>query len=149
MHLSLSLRRVTTAALTLVAVLTAKAGDVITQPLHSPAVEAMLTAMPEGTITYRHDSLAAEARYLATALQARGDSRSTARARHARRARRGIVLLTTDTLSGPEAYRIETTPQRVTLVGGSRAGLFYAIQTLLQQTEDGRLPLGITADAPR
>ena len=37
----------------------------------------------------------------------------------------------------------------MTLVGGSRAGLFYAIQTLLQQTEDGRLPLGITADAPR
>ncbi|MCI6252597.1 MAG: beta-N-acetylhexosaminidase [Bacteroidales bacterium] len=146
MNLSLSLRRVTTAALTLVAVLTAQAGDVIPQPLHSPAVEATLTAMPEGTITYRHDSLAAEARYLATALQARGDSRSTARAR---RARRGIVLLTTDTLSGPEAYRIETTPQRVTLVGGSRAGLFYAIQTLLQQTEDGRLPLGITADAPR
>lgn len=68
MHLSLSLRRVTTAALTLVAVLTAQAGDVIPQPLHSPAVEATLTAMPEGTITYCHDSLAAEARYLATAL---------------------------------------------------------------------------------
>ena len=59
MHLSLSLRRVTTAALTLVAVLTAQAGDVIPQPLHSPAAEATLTAMPEGTITYRHDSPAA------------------------------------------------------------------------------------------
>jgi hexosaminidase len=51
------------------------------------------------------------------------------------RASSAIVLRTDATLLpklGPEGYRLEVTPRRVTIAGGAEAGVFYGIQTLRQ-----------------
>ncbi|HUT34128.1 MAG TPA: family 20 glycosylhydrolase [Planctomycetota bacterium] len=47
-----------------------------------------------------------------------------------------------------QAYRIEIGPERITLVGNARPGLFYAVQTYLQ-LHVGGLPLGTITDWPQ
>jgi hexosaminidase len=65
-----------------------------------------------------------------------------------------IVLRLDSTASpSPEGYRLEVTPQAVTLSARAPAGLFYGIQTLAQISPAGEAPRGIPAvlieDAPR
>ena len=51
---------------------------------------------------------------------------------------------------GPEAYRLSVTPNAITLTGASSAGVFYALQTLLQLTpEVGPIPCLEIRDSPR
>jgi hexosaminidase len=67
----------------------------------------------------------------------------------------GTIALTLDTAASPspEGYRLEVTPQAVTLRARAPAGLFYGIQTLAQIPPAGEAPRGVPAvlieDAPR
>lgn len=70
---------------------------------------------------------------------------------------RGEVLLTGNnitktidtTLGNREAYRLTVGDGRVEIVGGGEAGIFYAMQTLDQITEENRVPEVVIEDAPR
>jgi hexosaminidase len=63
------------------------------------------------------------------------------------------LLLDAGAGTGTEGYRLEVTPQAVTLTAQTPAGLFYGIQTLAQIPPAGDGPRGIPAvlieDAPR
>lgn len=61
---------------------------------------------------------------------------------------RGIGL-SLDTSLPEEGYTLEAAPGRVRIAGGSPAGVFYGIQTLLQQLENGGVRCGRIVDAPR
>lgn len=61
---------------------------------------------------------------------------------------RGIAL-SLDTSLPEEGYTLEAAPGRVRIAGGSPAGVFYGIQTLLQQLENGGVRCGRIVDAPR
>ncbi len=43
-----------------------------------------------------------------------------------------LTIVDTDSQLGPEGYRLEVSPQRVTIDAAGEAGLFYGIQTFLQ-----------------
>lgn len=60
------------------------------------------------------------------------------------------VELSVDTTLPTEGYVLEMQPRVVVIRGGSAAGVFYGIQTLLQERlVDGSLPCGRIEDAPR
>ena len=48
-----------------------------------------------------------------------------------------------------DAYRLEITPEGVTLAAGSYGGRFYGAVTLMLLLADGPLPCGVIEDAPR
>jgi len=48
-----------------------------------------------------------------------------------------------------QAYRIEASRERITLIGNARPGLFYAVQTFLQLLGGPGLPLGTITDWPQ
>ena len=53
-------------------------------------------------------------------------------------------------VTGPEGYRIETTPDCMTVTAKSGAGLFYALQTIMQFAENGHsIPTGTITDEPQ
>ncbi len=58
-------------------------------------------------------------------------------------------------IPGAEAYKLTITPKQITIQGSDSAGVFYGIQTLLQQMEDATnkgvktLDCGIVEDSPR
>lgn len=126
------------------------ANDVIPRPLHTePATQSgTLVPLPKGPISYASKCLAPEAAYLKDKLGCEGYERKL---RFSRKLGHGILLRVDSTLSGgPEAYRLESNASGVTLTGASRAGVFYAIQTLLSSlTPQGMLPAETVTDAPR
>lgn len=69
----------------------------------------------------------------------------------------GLITLSVDknACPQPESYSLTITPESISLKGHDRAGVFYGIQTLLQQLkknkETGMLSLecGVISDAPR
>ena len=67
-----------------------------------------------------------------------------------------IILAVDSTMGHPEGYKLQITPEKVLLTGGSEAGVFYGIQTLhkaLPILKDGKvaaaLPAGTVTDFPR
>ena len=67
-----------------------------------------------------------------------------------------IILAVDSTMGHPEGYKLQITPEKVLLTGGSEAGVFYGIQTIhkaLPILKDGRvaptLPAGTVTDFPR
>lgn len=67
-----------------------------------------------------------------------------------------IILAVDSTMGHPEGYKLQITPEKVLLTGGSEAGVFYGIQTIhkaLPILKDGKvaaaLPAGTVADFPR
>jgi len=63
--------------------------------------------------------------------------------------RNGEVECKTDHALPPEGYLLEVERNHVRIVGGSEAGIFYGIQTLLQEAESGGLRCGTVTDWPR
>lgn len=67
------------------------------------------------------------------------------------------IILAVDSIMGhPEGYKLQITPDKVLLTGGSEAGVFYGIQTIhkaLPILKDGKvaaaLPAGTVTDFPR
>lgn len=67
-----------------------------------------------------------------------------------------IILAVDSTMGHPEGYKLEITPEKVLLTGGSEAGVFYGTQTIhkaLPILKDGKvaaaLPAGTVTDFPR
>ncbi|EXY17338.1 beta-N-acetylhexosaminidase [Bacteroides fragilis] len=67
-----------------------------------------------------------------------------------------IILAVDFTMGHPEGYKLQITPEKVLLTGGSEAGVFYGIQTIhkaLPILKDGKvaaaLPAGTVTDFPR
>ena len=67
-----------------------------------------------------------------------------------------IILAVNSTMGHPEGYKLQITPEKVLLTGGSEAGVFYGIQTIhkaLPILKDGKvaaaLPAGTVTDFPR
>lgn len=67
-----------------------------------------------------------------------------------------ITLAVDSTMGHPEGYKLQITPEKVLLTGGSEAGVFYGIQTIhkaLPILKDGKvaaaLPAGTVTDFPR
>lgn len=67
-----------------------------------------------------------------------------------------IILAVDSTMGHPEGYKLQITPEKVFLTGGSEAGVFYGIQTIhkaLPILKDGKvaaaLPAGTITDFPR
>ena len=67
-----------------------------------------------------------------------------------------IILAVDSTMGHPEGYKLQITPEKVLLTGGSEAGVFYVIQTIhkaLPILKDGKvaaaLPAGTVTDFPR
>lgn len=67
-----------------------------------------------------------------------------------------IILAVDSTMGHPEGYKLQITPEKGLLTGGSEAGVFYGIQTIhkaLPILKDGKvaaaLPAGTVTDFPR
>lgn len=67
-----------------------------------------------------------------------------------------IILAVDSTMGHPEGYKLQITPEKLLLTGGSEAGVFYGIQTIhkaLPILKDGKvaaaLPAGTVTDFPR
>lgn len=67
-----------------------------------------------------------------------------------------IILAVDSTMGHPEGYKLQITPEKVLLTGGSEVGVFYGIQTIhkaLPILKDGKvaaaLPAGTVTDFPR
>lgn len=67
-----------------------------------------------------------------------------------------IILAVDSTMGHPEGYKLQITPEKVLLTGGSEAGVFYGIQTIhkaLPILKDSKvaaaLPAGTVTDFPR
>ena len=67
-----------------------------------------------------------------------------------------IILAVDSTMGHPEGYKLQITPEKVLLTGGSEAGVFYGIQTIhkaLPILKDGKvaaaIPAGTVTDFPR
>ena len=67
-----------------------------------------------------------------------------------------IILAVDSTMGHPEGYKLQITPEKVLLTGGSEAGVFYGIQTIhkaLPILKNGKvaaaLPAGTVTDFPR
>ncbi len=61
-----------------------------------------------------------------------------------------VTAIDTVSFSNPEAYRLEVTPRKVQITGGSPAGVFYGIQTLRQLVDpNGHIPCVTIEDEPR
>lgn len=66
-----------------------------------------------------------------------------------KKAKRGITLSVDKTLKNAEAYRLTIQSRQIQIEGGSPAGVFYGIQTLLQLVANNDLRCGTIEDAPR
>ena len=64
-----------------------------------------------------------------------------------------IILAVDSTMGHPEGYKLQITPEKVLLTGGSEAGVFYGIHKALPILKDGKvaaaLPAGTVTDFPR
>ena len=99
-------------------------------------------------VSYSTSDLKEEAAYLQQALQERGAQPTL---KESKKKRKGFFLEIDSTRYTAEGYRLTLSPKYITLTGGSDAGVFYAIQTLLQQWDahNGLLPSGTIEDTPR
>lgn len=91
-------------------------------------------------------SLKSEACYLADKLSVHGVNLTMKE--DCRPAARTILLQVDDSLPS-EGYVLKVGNRGITVAGGSEAGVFYAIQTMLQQIDAGELRCGTIIDSPR
>lgn len=89
--------------------------------------------------------LAGEARFLAARLAEAGIDVTVGSEAVAR----GIMLSLDASIDSPEGYRLQVAPKRIEICGATPAGVFYGIQTLLQELENGAVRCGTVEDAPR
>ena len=96
-------------------------------------------------ISYQSD-LFSEAAFLSDQLNRRGMKVSL---RKGSKSSGRSVALRIDKSLPTEGYVLDVTGNVVTVSGGSQAGVFYGIQTILQQMDAGGLKCGRIVDSPR
>ncbi len=126
----------------------ADAATRVSETIPQPAVVELRTESfrldPAAVIRCSSDGLQNEASYLRAQL---AESSSADQKGQLRRCRQ--IELSIDGKIPSEGYVLELQPRKVAIRGGSAAGVFYGIQTLLQEMQDGVLPCGRIEDAPR
>ncbi len=89
--------------------------------------------------------LSSDARFLQNALRERGLNLLLD---EAGASGKGAVVLESDSCTQKEAYLLKCSKNRVEIIGGED-GVFWGIQTLLQQLDHGGVKIGEIEDAPR
>lgn len=89
--------------------------------------------------------LSSDARFLQNALKDRGLNLLLD---EAGASGKGAVILESDSCTQKEAYLLKCSKNRVEIIGGED-GVFWGIQTLLQQLDHGGVKIGEIEDAPR
>ncbi len=89
--------------------------------------------------------LSSDARFLQNALKERGLNLLLD---EAGASGKGAVVLESDSCTQKEAYLLKCSKNRVEIIGGED-GVFWGIQTLLQQLDHGGVKIGEIEDAPR
>ncbi len=89
--------------------------------------------------------LSSDARFLQNALKERGLNLLLD---EAGASGKGTVVLESDSCTQKEAYLLKCSKNRVEIIGGED-GVFWGIQTLLQQLDHGGVKIGEIEDAPR
>ena len=89
--------------------------------------------------------LSSDAEFLQKALEERGYGLELA---ENGKAAKGAVALSLDSSMQDEAYRLQVSCRSVGIAGGQH-GVFWGIQTLLQELDHGGLEKGVIEDAPR
>lgn len=127
------------------------AGAVIPQPGHVEQQQGALELKPL-PIACASEELTREARYLQDMLLSVGLSEGLS---SGAKLDRGILLRLNKSLKTPESYVLTVTGKGVAIEGSDRAGVFYGIQTLMQQIakarhdKTGSLPCTVIRDEPR
>ena len=113
---------------------------------HTVKVTGESVALPEKVeISVKDSILLPEAEFLAAGLAQSGYETSVSASARAA----GIHLAIDRRISDEEGYRLETGKKRTVIYGGTPAGVFYGIQTFLQEVAGGTLYKGTIEDAPR
>ena len=115
--------------------------DIIPHPNHVALTTDICTLADLDGISFKGDLLQ-EATSLQKALTDKGiclDIKKNA----------DITLEVDDEIDNPEGYILKVRKNRVCIKGGSPAGVFYGIVTMMQQVGAGSLKCGIIEDAPR
>lgn len=99
-------------------------------PLPQQAELASGTFALEKTVISFPKELKREAAFLQDKLNSYGLNASLKKQSSSKK---GILLQIDRSVSGEEAYRLEVTPQRITIKAATPAGIFYGVQSLLQQ----------------
>ncbi|KAA6351759.1 Beta-hexosaminidase [termite gut metagenome] len=97
-------------------------------------------------INYTDSALRQEASFLKQRL---ADMNYQMEENQGKKITKGISLLLDNTLKNREAYVLTVKSNQIIIKGGSSAGVFYGIQTLLQILTNGDLRCGEIRDAPR
>lgn len=119
---------------------------VIPYPAHITLQKKTCELKSGQKINYMDPSLKQEASFLSRQLH----SLSYRLEEHpANKPTKGINLLLDKSLKNKEAYVLQIKPDGITIKGGSPSGVFYGIQTLLQELNNGGLQCGKIQDAPR
>lgn len=96
--------------------------------------------LPQGRVSVSTKEISPEAEFLRRAFASMGVSRTP----------RTDLEIDAKRIKSAEGYALDVNEKGVSITGGSRAGVFYGIQTLLQDYADnGRVRRGLTMDAPR
>jgi hexosaminidase len=124
----------------------AQENTVIPRPAHYGLTTTPCPAQTN-IIGYTDKTLADEAAFLKAALEQRQGK--NVKVKQTSSLKRGIMLSIDRKTGGEEAYRMEMTDKVIRLTGGGEAGVFRAMQTLLQTLDAGSLHTGTITDAPR
>ena len=112
----------------------------------------LLSAETRIGLSGAESELSPAAAYLNAYLQTRMGKALTVQ-KGGKKAENTILLSLQPGLSNPEAYRLDITPNGVSIEGGSGAGVFYGVQTLIQLFPDAAdnslaLPAASISDFP-
>lgn len=66
-----------------------------------------------------------------------------------KRSRNTITLVIDKKIAQAESYTIDVSEREIKITGADKAGVFYAIQSLIQMAENGEVNSGRVTDAPR
>lgn len=136
------------AAASALAVSCGRTGDVTPDVIPYPdSAELKASVTNFGRITrieVTDSALVPEARFLGNALEKSGYSLTISSGTEVS----GAIVLRLDDTAGSEGYTLRASGKSVE-ISGSRAGVFYGVQTLLQELRNGGVRQGIITDSPR
>lgn len=118
--------------------------DIIPYPNNAIVSDAQVDMASLKTISYPK-ALLSDALYLQKALSVRGVA---LKMEEDGKVGKGVISLSLDSDNLPEGYVLKTDKRSVEISGGCD-GVFYAMQSILQQIDNGGVKVGTITDAPR